>query len=250
MRQTLNHPDDSPRSFDRRGGPRFEQAFKHVDGIGGWLTRAQAHVLWDESARLPAHPHIVEIGSHQGRSTIILALACPDGVVTAIDPFVEGRLFGGAPTRELFEAHIRDAGVQDVIDLRVARSQDLLGSWTEPIDLLYIDGKHDLWSLGRDLSWNRHLSVGGHVLVHDAFSSIGVTLGLLRHALFSPRLRYLDRTGSLARFEIGPPSACDRLRMLGELPWWLCNVGIKILLRLRLTAVARAFGHHDSADPY
>ena len=42
----------------------------------------------------------------------------------------------------------------------------------------------------------------------------------------------------------------DRLRMLAELPWWLRNVGIKVLLRLRLYPLARLVGHHDRADPY
>ena len=66
----------------------------------------------------------------------------------------------------------------------------------------------------------------------------------------SRRLRYLDRTGSLARFEIAAVSRADRLRMLAELPWWLRNVAIKVLLRLRLYPLARLAGHHDRADPY
>jgi len=54
----------------------------------------------------------------------------------------------------------------------------------------------------------------------------------------------------LARFEVGAPSRTDRLRILAEMPWWIRNVGIKILLRLRLYPVARLFGHTDTADPY
>ena len=42
----------------------------------------------------------------------------------------------------------------------------------------------------------------------------------------------------------------DRLRILAELPWWLRNVGIKVLLRLRLHPLARLAGHADRADPY
>jgi hypothetical protein len=69
----------------------------------------------------------------------------------------------------------------------------------------------------------------------------------------SRRLRYLDRIGSLARFEVAaasPVSRADRLRILAELPWWLRNVGIKVLLRLRLYPLARLAGHSDRADPY
>ncbi len=38
--------------------------------------------------------------------------------------------------------------------------------------------------------------------------------------------------------------------MLAELPWWWRNVGIKVLLRLRLRPLARLAGHRDTADPY
>ncbi len=86
--------------------------------------------------------------------------------------------------------------------------------------------------------------------MHDSFSSIGVTLALLLGVLPGRRLRYLGRTGSLASFERGPARPVDRLRMLAQLPWWARNVGIKVLLRLRLNAVARAVGHHDVFDPY
>ena len=76
---------------------------------------------------------------------------------------------------------------------------------------------------------------GGQICVHDAYSSIGVTLGTAAPRAAQPAVRYLDRTGSLARFELRRHRAADRLRILAELPWWLRNVGIKVLLRLRLT---------------
>ena len=47
-----------------------------------------------------------------------------------------------------------------------------------------------------------------------------------------------------------PVSRADRVRILAELPWWLRNVGIKVLLRLRLYPLARLVGHADRADPY
>ena len=39
-------------------------------------------------------------------------------------------------------------------------------------------------------------------------------------------------------------------RILRELPWWARNVVVKILLRLRLRAVARHLGHDGPYDPY
>ena len=41
-----------------------------------------------------------------------------------------------------------------------------------------------------------------------------------------------------------------RLRILAELPWWIRNVFLKVLLRLRLRPVARLFGHYSPYDPY
>ena len=93
------------------------------------------------------------------------------------------------------------------------------------------------WTVTDDLKWTNHVSPGAEVLIHDAFSSIGVTLAILRHVLPSATLRYVDRTGSLARFQVGPPSRRDRLRILAELPWWIRNIAIKLALR-----VTRPFG--------
>ncbi|MBV9823421.1 MAG: class I SAM-dependent methyltransferase [Actinobacteria bacterium] len=243
-------PADRPADFDAD----FDAVFAEVRDIGGWLTRDQAASLWREAAAVPAGGLIVEIGSHQGRSTVVLASAAPHARVVAVDPFVGGAMFGGLATREKFTANLDRTGVAGRVELRQARSTELRPSWTEPIGFLYIDGKHDYWTLSDDLRWSEFLAPGTRLCIHDAYSSIGVTLGLLRHVLFSRRLRYLDRTGSLARFEVVPAGApvtrADRLRIVAELPWWLRNVGIKVLLRLRLHPLARLVGHTDRADPY
>jgi hypothetical protein len=94
--------------------------------------------------------------------------------VVAIDPFVGGAMFGGSATKHIFLASIDAAGVAERIDLRQAKSIDLRPLWDQRIDLLlYIDGKHDYWTLSDDLRWTQHLNTGQHVLIHDAFSSIG-----------------------------------------------------------------------------
>jgi predicted O-methyltransferase YrrM len=216
----------------------FGATWARVQPIPGWLTRAQALVLWESAAR--ADDLVVEIGSHQGRSTIVLAAT--GRRVVAIDPFVDGRMFGGAATRDKFTMNVNAAGVE--VELIAEPSTAVRPRWREPIDVLYIDGKHDYWTVSDDLRWASHVRPGGAVLIHDAFSSIGVTLALLRHALPGRRLRYLGRTGSLANFDVATPSARDRVRMLSELPWWLRNVAIKVGLR-----VGRLFGHH-LPDPY
>jgi hypothetical protein len=209
-------------------------------------------MLYDAAQALPRGGTVLEIGSHQGRSTVVLADAARGrgGRVIAVDPFVDGKLFGGRSTRTKFEENIAAAGATDIVTLVPEYSTRARPAWSEGFDLLYIDGKHDYWTFTDDLRWKAFLPEGGRILVHDAFSSIGVTLGILVRVLFAGDLRYLDRSDSMARFEKARPTVADRLRILRELPWWVRNVGIKVLLRLRMHAVARAFGHDSPYDPY
>lgn len=231
---------------------RFARAWALADDVPGWLKQGQARMLFDAALRLPVGARALEIGSHQGRSTVVLgaALAARDATLVCVDPFVDGRLFGGASTRVKFEETVERAGLRDVVRLEAEYSTRLRPRWSEPIDLLYIDGKHDYWTFTDDLRWSEHLPTGGAVLVHDAFSSIGVTLGILAAVLPSRRLRYVTRSDSMALFVVEPPRAADRGRILRELPWWLRNVGVKVLLRLRLRRVAALVGHDSPYDPY
>ncbi len=232
--------------------PDFEQVWRLADPVPGWLTKDQGCLLYDAATAAGPRARLLEIGSHQGRSTVLLGQVAraTGGEVIAIDPFVDGRLFGGLPTREKFRANLDRAGVSDVVRPVEEYSTRARPGWREPVDFLYIDGKHDVWTFSDDLLWRRFLPVGGPVLVHDAFSSIGVTLGILLRVLPSLDLVYVRREGSMALFRVGRPRLADRVRILAELPWWLRNVGLKILLRLRLRPIARLFGHDSPYDPY
>ena len=230
----------------------FEIAWRQASEVPGWLKVGQAQLLWDEAVRLAPGSSMLEIGSHQGRSTVVLGHAARvvGGTVIAVDPFVEGRLFGGLSTHEKFVRNIAEAGIEDVVELVQDYSTRLRPGWERPFDLLYIDGKHDYWTLSDDLRWAVHLPPGGAVVIHDCFSSIGVTLGILRHVLFGSGLAYERRSDSQALFRVRRPSRADRLRIVRELPWWLRNVVVKVLLRLRLRPVARLLGHDSPYDPY
>jgi hypothetical protein len=233
----------------------FEAVWDVASTIPGWLTEEQAKLLFDTARDLSSAsaPLLLEIGSHQGKSTVVLASAAraQGGKVVAVDPFVDGRLFGGASTRTKFEDNLREADLTDAVELLPEYSTRARPTWTRDIDYLYIDGKHDYWTLADDLKWAEHLPPGAPILVHDCYSSIGVTLGVLAHVLPSTHIRYERRAGSMALFRVGKPSWEDRRRILREVPWWLRNVVVKVLLRLRLRPVAsRLFGHEGPYDPY
>jgi hypothetical protein len=72
------------------------------------------------------------------------------------------------------------------------------------------------------------------MLVHDSWSSIGVTLAILRHLALHRRWHYDGRVGSLARYTKRESNWRSTTRQLAELPWFVANVARKVLTLLRL----------------
>src|SRR3954451_19525121 len=65
----------------------LDATLRDISDVNGWLSDAQAERLWTRAAALTPPATIVEIGSFQGRSTIVLARAAADAVtIVAIDP--------------------------------------------------------------------------------------------------------------------------------------------------------------------
>lgn len=229
----------------------FEKAWSLARTIEGWLTREQAAVLHRTARALPPGGVIVEIGSHCGRSTVIIASGLAPGCrLLAVDPFDPGWRYGRPDTRERLLANLATAGVGDRVELLPTTSHAGRSAYRGTVDAVYVDGKHDARTVLDDLRWAERLPPSGPVLVHDAFSSVGVTLALLGRLPLSTRLAYTGRTGSLARLEARRPTPRERLRPLVELPWWMRNLLVKVLLRARLRIVARWLGHDSPADPF
>jgi hypothetical protein len=100
------------------------------------------------------------------------------------------------------------------------------------------------------VSWGERVKPGGVMLIHDSFSSVGVTLAILSSLLLSGRWRYVGRSRSLAEYRAEPVTGlAGRLanvgRQLAQLPWFVRNVTIKALIVAKLTPVAKLLGHRD-----
>ena len=231
----------------------FSTTWARASSFPGWLTDDQARTLWEHAATVPDGGQVVEIGSHQGKSTAVLAASLRGRSVrlTAIDPHEKDFGPGHEIARRGFEDNLVSVGLRDEVELVEEFSHDLLPGWDRRIDLLYIDGAHDYRSVVRDLAWLRWVRPGGVVLVHDAFSSVGVTLAFLTHVVGGRQLRYLTRAQSMAVFRLERPRVADRVAMLAQLPWFVRNVLIKVAMVSRQHGVARRLGHHQGADfPY
>jgi SAM-dependent methyltransferase len=212
--------------------------------VEGWLTEAQAARL-DRCAReVRSGGRIVEIGSFRGRSTIVLARAASGDVeVVAIDPHlgsdrgpqeIAAQPELGEQDTEIFRANLQRHGVLDRVDhVRMVSSEAPL---PDAIDLLYVDGAHRFRPARDDLvRWGARVRDGGTMLVHDSFSSIGVTFALLAAVTFTRRWRYAGRDGSLTEYVADSGGgASSALRQLAQLPWFAWNVLLKVLTVLKL----------------
>jgi predicted O-methyltransferase YrrM len=240
----------------------FSEAWVAVADVDGWLTHGQAQALYEAAAACPPGGRIVEIGSFRGRSTIVLASAAPNGTeVVAIDPHagndrgpqeIEGYEAAAHDDHEVFTANLARAGVADRVRHVRAFSDDAHGEVADPIDVLYVDGAHRYAPARRDIAeWGARVRPDGTMLIHDSFSSIGVTLAILRELVLSRNWQYVRRSRSLAVYERRRGNRlANAARQLAQLPWFARNVALKVLLTLGLGKLSRRLGRPAPDWPY
>jgi predicted O-methyltransferase YrrM len=236
-----------------------------LEGVEGWFSPDQVARVVERATALPPTGRVVEIGSFRGRSTIAIARSAPEGVeIVAIDPHagndrgpqeIEGFEDEAAVDSKVFLTNLERAGVRDRVTYVRKFSHDALDDVPGSIDLLHIDGAHRYKPASDDIaSWGAKVVDGGSVLIHDSFSSVGVTLALATELAFSGRWRYAGRSRSLAEYVREPVTGKDRLanvgRQLAQLPWFARNLAIKVLIVARLPKATRLLGHSGENWPY
>jgi predicted O-methyltransferase YrrM len=157
--------------------------------IDGWLSVDEAIALYDLAGRLPdERPLAVEIGSWQGRSSVVLGralrrkraprLVCIDPFDASGDGTSEGLYAARAaafdnPLKAGFVRNLQGAGVADLVDIRQGYSHDVARDFREPIDLLFLDGDHSYDSVLRDYrDWSCKVRPGGWLCMHDVRNPI------------------------------------------------------------------------------
>lgn len=163
----------------------FSEVWRTVDWIPGWFHEGSAGVLYGVM-REQQPTTVVEIGSYLGRSTVFFALILRQlgipGQVVAVDPHtgdrqqLEGLSADRLPSFELFQQHCRAAGVEDLVNPRVATSVVAAARWAGPIDVLFVDGWHSYDAVISDgEAWLPHLSPDGVVVFDDyiAYAEVG-----------------------------------------------------------------------------
>ena len=244
----------------------LDEVLTVVDDVDGWMSSDQAARLYAAARATRAGDQIVEIGSFRGRSTIVLASAAPDGVtIVAIDPHagndrgpqeLSGFETEAADDHRVFSANLAAAGVADRVRHLRAFSHRALIDVDGPIAVLYIDGAHRYAPARADIrQWGARVEACGTLLIHDSFSSVGVTLALGRELLLGPRFRYVGRSRSLAEYraDLGgglQARSINALRQVAQLPWFARNLGLKVVLALHLGGVIKRLTGHTPEWPY
>lgn len=184
----------------------FEVILQDLETMGivsGLHTKKEKRLLYNLASR-GRFGLIVEIGSFEGYSTIILGKATADlgGEVVAVDPHTgilaeadEGASAFLHDTWPLFNENIQKAGISRVVRPLKLTSEEAVVNWKDPIRLLFIDGSHRYEDVKKDfLLWRDHLVRGGIVVFHDCWVS-GV-----RRVITN----YLLRDSSFAEFKFVP----------------------------------------------
>ncbi|HKY66762.1 MAG TPA: class I SAM-dependent methyltransferase [Acidimicrobiales bacterium] len=236
-----------------------------LEGVDGWFSPEQVARVVERASGVPAGGRIVEIGSFRGRSMIAIARSAPEGVeIVAIDPHagndrgpqeIEGFADEAEIDSKVFLTNLERAGVRDRVTYVRKFSHDALDDVPGPIDMLHIDGAHRYGPASDDIaSWGGKVADGGSVLIHDSFSSVGVTLAIAAKLMFSGRWRYAGRSRSLAEYVREPLSGTARLanvgRQLAQVPWFARNVVIKALITAKVPKATRLLGHTGDNWPY
>lgn len=238
---------------------------ERITDVEGWLTDDQAERLFQRASELHIDAQIIEIGSFRGRSLIVLASGAPTGVeVVSIDPHAGGDrgpqeiapdLKLGDRDHAAFVGNLERAGVGNRIRHIRKTSQDAHADINGEINLLYIDGAHRFKLARHDIvAWGDRVAPDGTMLIHDAFSSIGVTLALLTAMFVNRHWRYVGRCGSLVEYRrqsiSGLALVKNTLSQVLQLGWFVRNVIVKATLLLRLYPLARLLGHTTRDWPY
>ena len=237
-----------------------------LDGVDGWLSADQVRRLYRAAAATAAGDRIVEIGSFRGRSTIVLAGAAAEGVViVAIDPHagndrgphqISGFDVEAADDHDRFIANLATAGVAHRVHHVREFSDKAHDSVSGPVAVLFIDGAHRFGPARSDIRlWGARVTAGGTMLIHDSFSSVGVTLAISRELMLGTRFRYVGRSRSLTEYRADLGSGWrarifNALRQIAQMPWFAKNLAIKVLLSLHLGWVIKRIIGRQPEWPY
>jgi MMP 1-O-methyltransferase len=181
-----------------------------IKDVPGWLSDEEGEALYDLARECTGKGVIVEIGSWKGKSTICLARGSRAGSgvrVFAVDPHADYR-------HGEFKDNIDRAGIAHLVTPVKGLSQDVVGEFEEPIELLFVDGSHEEDDVRNDFEqWVPKVVEGGIVAFHDTTWHAGVRK-VVAEKIYSSRqfkdVRFVIGSTTVGR-KVAQNTARDRL---------------------------------------
>ncbi len=150
-------------------GFTYQQIAKDVENVVGYLDPGQEQLLFEIVKGLPDGAVIIEIGSHLGRSTSAMALACVNSQkrIFVVDPWDGGGL---GSTRAIWNSNFKRLGLAQYVTPIQGFSQDVMKEWDPNFkaDFIFVDGAH-WWEEVREDFYLTYplLKDGGWYAYHD-----------------------------------------------------------------------------------
>ena len=192
-----------------------------VDGVDGWVNHPEGRLLYHLARKCTGRGAIVEIGSWKGRSTIWLGHGSRAGrglKIHAVDPHAgvieRGQTAGNGSTFDEFQRNLRMAGVEEVVVPHVDYSDAVARSFSEPVELIFIDGLHDYDAVTTDFAaWYPKVIEGGVMAFHETTGRAGPRRLVTECVYKSPYFRNIRFARSITYGEkTVHTTALDRLK--------------------------------------
>jgi MMP 1-O-methyltransferase len=173
--------------------------------VEGWLNDREGRRLYQLATQCTGRGVIVEIGSWKGKSTIWIgqgSLAGKGVKIHAVDPHTGSpqhhEVLGQVWTFDQFQRNIKAAEVDSVVVPHVDFSESVAKTFTEPVELIFIDGLHEYEGVKTDFdAWYPKVIDGGWMAFHDSTCWDGVRKVVTDHLFKSTRFRKLGFTSSI-----------------------------------------------------
>ena len=153
------------------------------------ITPEEGRHLAYMASEVPDNGVVVELGSHMGKSSCYIGSAIKASghknvKLHCVDLWTKGdskkqysirepnkqygQWYHAQQTYDNFIKQIAQFGLSDIVEIHMSDTTALSKSWTEPIDLLFIDGDHLYEGVHADWNnWSKFVKVGGYVMFHD-----------------------------------------------------------------------------------
>jgi hypothetical protein len=163
----------------------FEEVWQKACPIVSAVSPAESRCLFLVAMSLEKGKVFVEIGSHMGRSSVVLGMVAKENGcdLTCIDPFISPDTLGGNSKPVFLKNMESIGGKYTLMDMK---SDDVAKIYNKKIDLLFVDGNHlyddpEWGGVKNDCTfWIPKVRKGGYVLFHDY---IGDTWGGVKKAV-------------------------------------------------------------------